>query len=359
MKLSEFIDEAANPAQQAAIAIAMKRAGKKPKTEAEVDERFQLPRRLGTKRDRFKSLRQEDQQGPGPKFTGYFKGQDRTPVGKKLVGSESIDHVQIGDRVRTRDMSRSGIVESVELYRPFNSLAVYFRTEDRELLRTPIANVIRIPVQEVGGVATNANFNPAGEYKNYPLYVSRSPWKNRYIAVTEIGREEYKEAGATREEALGAIRNRIDFLLNAQRKVEAGASIDFNKRFVTDILSNPREKFFAKIVNVGGQPKLVIAGNEMLTFGRELAELGFKPSALRIDPENPDATPLPGIGYTKNQIGGLGLIANGRYVIGNMKVDNDGNKIFDLKYDSTVHTKSDKLRLNVPALTVGTRRSEA
>lgn len=280
------------------------------------------------------------------------------PDNQKL-NSSVYESIQPGDTVRTKNMSRRGIVESVELYRPFGSLAVYFITEDNQLFRTPIDNVVRIPVSEVGGVASNANFDPVGEYKNYPLYVSRQPWKNRYIAVTEIGREEYKEAGATKEAALAAVRDRIDFLLNAQRKVEASASIDFNKRFVTDILSSPREKFFAKIVNAGGQPKLVIAGDEMLTFGRELAELGFKPSALRIDPENPESTPLPGIGYTKNQISGLGLIANGRYVIGNMRVDNDGNKIFDLKYDSTVHTKSDKLRLNVPALTVGTRRSEA
>lgn len=353
MKLSEFIDEAANSAQQAAIAIAMKKAGKKPKNEAEIDERFQLPKRLGTKRDRFKSLRKEAAQEPGPKFTGYFKGKDRPPVGRRLVG----ENIQVGDLIRTKDMSRRGLVESVELYRPFGELAVYFRSEEDQLLRTPLSNVVRIPVSEA--VTGDANFDPAGEYKNYPLYVTLKPWRGKFIAVTEIGRQEYKEAGATRELALQAVRDRIDFLLNAQRKVEAGASIDFNKRFVTDILASPREKFFAKITNVNGQPKLVIAGNEMLTFGRELAELGFKPSALRIDPENPDATPLPGIGYTKNQISGLGLIANGRYVIGNMQVDSDGNRIFDLKYDSTVHTKSDKLRLNQPALTVGTRRSEA
>ena len=350
----DLASEAATPAQQAAIAISMKQAGKKPKNEDEIEERFQLPKRLGTRRDRFKSLRKEAAKDTGPKFTGYFKGQDKPPVGKRLVGETDIEP---GDYVRTHKMGYRGIVESVELYRPFGELAVYFRTEDDQLLRTPLSNVFRIPVSEA--VAGDANFDPAGEYKNYPLYVTLKPWRGKFIAVTEIGRQEYKEAGATRELALQAIRDRIDFLLNAQRKVEASASIDFNKRFVTDILASPREKFFAKIANVGGQPKLVIAGNEMLTFGRELAELGFKPSALRIDPENPDATPLPGIGYTKNQISGLGLIANGRYVIGNMQVDSDGNKIFDLKYDSTVHTKSDKLRLNQPALTVGTRRSEA
>lgn len=210
MKFKDFTDEAANPAQQAAIAISMKKAGKKPKSES-------------------------------TKFAGHFKSTDRAPVGKKLVGMEStqgaekwrphatvareplknyteitnwlgISHntlkalrmrypgfpdpvsgirasygshqyyrpsevkkwvrdnnlvdiitksraqqqnavpvpesIQPGDTVRTVDMSRRGIVESVELYRPFQQLAVYFRTVDNQLLRTPITNVVRIPIGE-------------------------------------------------------------------------------------------------------------------------------------------------------------------------------------------------------------------
>ena len=141
MKSADFAQEAATPAQQAAIAISMKRAGKKPKNEDEIEERFQLPKRLGTRRDRFKSLRKEAAKDTGPKFTGYFKGQDKPPVGKRLVGEESI---KAGDIVRTQDMSRRGIVESVELYRPFGSMAVYFRDALGTLLRTPIANVVKI-----------------------------------------------------------------------------------------------------------------------------------------------------------------------------------------------------------------------
>ena len=180
MKICDLIQEAANPAQQAAIAISMKKAGKKPKNEAEVDERFQLPQHLGSKRDRFKSLRKEDSQETGPKFTGYFKGKDKPPVGKRMVGSESVEEekkslrntnpcwkgyhpvgtkkkngrtvpncvpesVNVGDQVRTQDMRRRGVVESVELYRPFGEKAVYFRTADNQLLRTPISNIVKIP----------------------------------------------------------------------------------------------------------------------------------------------------------------------------------------------------------------------
>ncbi len=112
-----------------------------------VDERFQLPHRLYTKRDRFKSLKREDsmkaaQSEPtGPKFTGYFKGTDKPPVGRKLVGGESINP---GDRIRTRSLVSNGIVESVEYYRPFGEMAVYYRSLDDKLMRTPISNVIKV-----------------------------------------------------------------------------------------------------------------------------------------------------------------------------------------------------------------------
>ena len=76
----------------------------------------------------------------GPKFTGYFRGRDRPPVGKRLVGESNI---QVGDVVRTDSLR--GIVESIEYYRPFGTMAVYFATSDGTLMRTPLANVIKIP----------------------------------------------------------------------------------------------------------------------------------------------------------------------------------------------------------------------
>jgi hypothetical protein len=148
MKIKDFVVEAANPAQQAAIAISMKKAGKKPKNET----------------------------ATGPKFTGHFKGKNKPPVGNRLVGEEEKkslrntnpcwkgyhpigtkkkngrtvpncvpESVQVGAFIRTQDMSQRGIVESVELYRPFGQKAVYFRTQDNILLRTPISNVVVIP----------------------------------------------------------------------------------------------------------------------------------------------------------------------------------------------------------------------
>ena len=217
-------------------------------------------------------------------------------------------------------------------------------------------------VSEALGIESDKNYRLAGDYKNYPLYVRKTPYVNNstnekfYIGQTQIGREEFKVKGANIEQALQNIRDKIDNILNVSTKVSSGATLDFNVKFATDILGDPREKFFAKIVNVGGEPKLIIAGPEMLTFGKELMQLGFKPSALRIDPETDSAVALPSINYSKNQIANTGLIANGRYEIADMHTDKEGNKIFNLKYHSTAHTKSDKMRLSKPALTVGSAR---
>lgn len=130
MKPSDFIKEAANPAQQAAIAIAMKKAGKKPKNET--------------------NMKSAEKEPTGPRFTGYFKGKDKPSVGRRLVGGESLtlENLIPGDQIRTQKMGYRGIVESIEFYRPFGEPAVYFRTADNCLLRTPISNVIKIPKGE-------------------------------------------------------------------------------------------------------------------------------------------------------------------------------------------------------------------
>lgn len=77
----DTINEAANPAQQAAKAIAMKNAGKKPKHEG----------------------------ATGPEFTGYWKGTDKGTPGKHMVGaSENIlrDLERKLDETPVRDLMR-------------------------------------------------------------------------------------------------------------------------------------------------------------------------------------------------------------------------------------------------------------
>jgi hypothetical protein len=214
-------------------------------------------------------------------------------------------------------------------------------------------------LDEYISMGSDKNFVEAEPYKNYRIYVRKKPFgtPGMYTAHTEIDRKEFKEPGASQEEAVQAIRDRIDSLLNAQRKVTGSSTIDFNVKFATDLLADPRQTFYAKLEKINGEPKLVIASADIASDPELLAAGDFKRSALRNQPdEQGRATPLPGIPLTAKGLRSGDWIANGRYTVGNETQDRDGNRVFDLTYHSTAHTKSDKLRLNQPAFTLGTAR---
>jgi hypothetical protein len=214
-------------------------------------------------------------------------------------------------------------------------------------------------VDEYISMGSDKNYVEAEPYKNYKIYVRKKPFGNTgvYTAHTEVDRKEFMGKGNSQEEAVQAARDRIDFVLNAQKKVTGSSTIDFNVKFATDLLADPRQKFYAKLENISGQPKLVIASADVASDPELVAAGDFKGSALRnqVDDEG-RATPLPGIPLTAKSLRVGDWIANGRYTIGNETTDRDGNRIFDLTYHSTAHTKSDKLRLNQPAFTLGTAR---
>ena len=214
-------------------------------------------------------------------------------------------------------------------------------------------------VVEYISMGSDKNYIEAEPYKNYKIYVRKKPFGNTgmYTAHTEIDRKEFMGKGSSQEEAIQAIRDRIDFVLNAQKKVTGSSTIDFNVKFATDLLADPKQAFYAKLENINGQPKLIIASPEVAGDPELLAAGDFKRSALRnqVDDEG-RATPLPGIPLTAKSLRSGDWIANGRYTIGNETTDRDGNRVFDLTYHSTAHTKSDKLRLNQPAFTLGTTR---
>ena len=214
-------------------------------------------------------------------------------------------------------------------------------------------------LKEYISMGSDKNFQEAEPYKNYKIYVRKKPFGNTgiYTAHTEIDRKEFKGQGQTQEEAIQAARDKIDFVLNAQKKVTGSSTIDFNVKFATDLLSDPRQTFYAKLENIDGGPKLIIAGPDIVADPELLAAGDFKKSTLRHQVDDTgNTTPLPGIPLSAKSLRAGEWIANGRYTIGNETTDRDGNRVFDLTYHSTAHTKSDKLRLTQPAFTLGTNR---
>ena len=156
-------------------------------------------------------------------------------------------------------------------------------------------------VDEYISMGSDKNFVEADPYKNYRIYVRKKPFgtTGMYTAHTEIDRKEFMGKGPSQEEAVQDIRDRIDFVLNAQRKVTGSSTIDFNVKFATDLLADPKQTFYAKLENINGEPKLVIASADVASDPELLAAGDFKRSALRNQQDDQcRATPLPGIPLT-------------------------------------------------------------
>lgn len=205
-------------------------------------------------------------------------------------------------------------------------------------------------------IVSDKNFKPAEGYKNYKLYVRKTPFNGYFIAVGLMGNTELKEKGANQIEALTNVKAKIDQVLNST-KATGASSIDFNVRFAKEILQTPDQPFFGKIENIDGQPKLVIAGDYFLESPAELAQMGFKRSHIRnAKAESEGTTRLPCIALSDKDVRRASLIPNGRYEIGAEHADEYGNREFDLIYHSTTQASNDSMRMKVPSLTVGTTR---
>lgn len=296
-------------------------------------------------------------------------------VGTKLKQS------QIKNRIKTRPMAgpkgvlpEQGAADATNPNAPVEAHGYTYNNRDQRMMWNKIfkseeaaykwanarnatildVRAVKKPVDETIDAESDSKYKAVESYKNYKIFVRTQAFNNKFDARTEIGKTELIGVGSNPEDAVTNVKLKIDQMLNAAVPATGGASIDFNVKFVTDILGTSRP-FLAKIEKINGEPKLVIAG-DYFSDDPDIAKLGFKRSHNRTVQSGEFATQLPMISLTTKSIQGTGLIANGRYEIGNENRDDYDNRIFDLTYNSTAHTASDKVRLKVPALTVGTAR---
>lgn len=224
-----------------------------------------------------------------------------------------------------------------------------------------ISNLVNLlekkQLNELMTYAGNKGYESAGAYKRYDLFVSKKKFNNiAFIAVAENPRDKrvvHKGQGNTQEDALADIRVKIDKEIDVAQKVSGQATIDFNVDFVREILEMSSDRFYAKIIP---GPKLVIAGKEMEQYPEIMQDEGFKGSTIRNDRDSEGSTKLPGIPLNSKSAAASKLIANGRYVLGSETIDRDGNRVFDLEFDSVVADKGERMRMRAPAFTVGTNR---
>jgi hypothetical protein len=214
-------------------------------------------------------------------------------------------------------------------------------------------------VNELVGYKSDKNYLAVGTHKRYDVYVGKKKFNNLYfIAIAENPRTldaKFKAKGNTPQEAVNNLKLEIDKEIDVATKVSGSAILDFNVDFVKEILEMSIDTFYAKIIS---GPKLVIAGREMMEYPDIMKSEGFKPSTIRTYKGGEGTTKLPGVPLSAGAAAAASLIANGRYVLGTETTDKDGNRVFNLEFDSVVQASNDKMRLRAPAVTVGTNRSQ-
>jgi hypothetical protein len=270
-----------------------------------------------------KGVAEEKQKGVDGK--ACWKGYKR--LGTKKKGGKTVDNcVKIGEAWEQQISGLIGLLEAKQL----NELMSY---------------------------ASDKGYEATGTYKRYDLFVSKKKFNNRvFIAVAENPRDKrvaHKGQGDTKDAALADLQAKIDKEIDVATKVSGQATLDFNVDFVREILEMSSDRFYAKIIP---GPKLVIAGKEMEQYPEIMSSEGFKGSAIRNVQDREGTTKLPGIPLSSKTAAATNLIANGRYVLGAETIDKDGNRVFDLEFDSVVADKGERMRMRAPALTVGTNR---
>ena len=223
----------------------------------------------------------------------------------------------------------------------------------------PKWGVAEAQLNELSGYGGDKKYEHLGTHKRYEVYVTKQKFNNLYfIAIAENPRTleaKFKAKGNTPQEAVNNLKLEIDKEIDVATKVSGQAILDFNVDFVKDILEMSSDVFYAKIV---AGPRLIIAGPEMMEYPDIMRDEGFKPSTIRTYRGGAGTTKLPGVPLSSKSAASANLIANGRYVLGNEELDKDGNRVFELNFDSVVQASNDKMRLRAPALTVGTNRSQ-
>jgi hypothetical protein len=147
-----------------------------------------------------------------------------------------------------------------------------------------------------------------------------------------------------------AIKDAQEWILsggNAKKEFSSSVTIDFNVKFVQNILNGVSEEFYARIEP---GPTLFISKDQLP---------GYKRSHLRNvkAADSEQTTALPMISLTKSDAKEAGLVPHGRYILGDTVINDDGTNSYPLIYQSTVQAKGDTMRLPKPALTVAVNRN--
>lgn len=303
-------------------------------------------------------------------FDTYNGQPDKT--GKVPFKFNSIKVVSAGERdpdadgaegmsaSKMRAAAAAGELETFAQGVPDKKLAKTLYDAVRKGMGVKDAVATETDLNELLDLKSNKNFEQLDSYENYELYRSKKKFNDKYFIVQAVHPRTRKIVAKTsdgsRNGAEAKMHAELDKLSTQRKRVTGNATVDFNVEFAKQILSEPGETFYAKIIS---GPKLVLAGAEMLEYPEIMKDEGFKKSAIRNVNSPEGTTRLPSIPLGAKQASAANVVANGRYLVGNQSKDKDENLVFDLNFDSEVYSKGDKVRIKKPALTIGTNRNES
>lgn len=258
-------------------------------------------------------LKEFDEAVNKPKFTGYWKAQDKAPPGKKMVGGESLNELETKKNPS------------------FETLNYGNWTIDMSL--DPVV------MPKITG--------------NTAMFIARARHKKDN---TKIHFGKGQSQAEAREDAIAQIH---DVTRSANPDDYNQFTLDLNVNFTNEYLDPKSGNYFKMAKDDAGQPVLVMASREYFAnFGKEMEDLGFRKASSRIKATSINSTPIYALPISRKAVKILGLIPNMRYTLEPAEEDSDGNLMFGLRADTRTLGKNDKYRMGVPGLTLAASVTE-
>ncbi len=180
----------------------------------------------------------------------------------------------------------------------------------------------------------DANFMPAGDYQGYPIEVRKTKFNDKYfIAQTTrpIGKDPLKAPGATQDEALQNLRDKIDGEI-AKKQVHKKnvTTVGFGAPFAQGVLRKGNQKFYVKFTD----GKVLVS---------DTPEQGFRP----VTKNSPQAI-SPSGSFKVDEIKAAGFDISTRYEL----VPTDNANEFEAKKHSIITSSNDKYVMPFPGMAI-------
>jgi hypothetical protein len=198
-------------------------------------------------------------------------------------------------------------------------------------------------------------------YQHYDIFVNKKPNQRGVFTSSPMrGDVEYSELrgeARSKQDAINMSKEKIDDIVSKAERISSSATININVDFVRQELeastrTESGDTFYAKLDQ---GPSLIVANEE---WGDDAKDLGFKKVVYK-KMRSDTGTSFTGAVFAmpSRSIASLDLVRHGRYVIGSVRSDKDGNYIFPLEFHSVAAASNDPLKLGVPALGVNPNRN--